>query len=1017
MNSFLKFIFKQKKFALVFTLSVIAVGLVVLQEIRRDMFPSVDFEVMSINTNYSGASPEDVEKNITNVVETSLTNIQGIDNFTSSSREGFSSVIVELSQDISDINQVKSEIRTAMTGLDLPEEAGDPDVLDWNTSQFPILEINIDALNFDYDKARTIVDDMETRLLIIKGVAGVNKRGYLEQELKIILNEEKLNNYQISVDQVINIIQSRNYRFTVGDNNDLNNRKNIVVLTEYENITDMEDVVIKSVFDGTVVRLKDVAKIVLDKSQERDITRVNGTKGFILSINKQLNADVINTVDLVKEKVFELQKSYPKELNIFFTYDQSKEVRNRLKIVTKNGIFGFVLILIVLGIFLSFKTAFWVAISLPVTLLGTVALLGLFGQTINLISLSAMVLVLGIVVDDSIIIAESIYKYRSKGHNIYEATIKGFKRVIMPVITTILTTILAMSSMFLMTGTMGKFVYIIPVVVIFALTFSFLEVSIALPAHLAGIKSEKQKIWFQSFDNWFKNILIKLLSFRYLVVAFFSALFAFSIWFAINNVVFNLFPAKGSSTINGYIQAPSGSSAENTEKFIVKIEDIIKKQGGDNVDYYTSNIGIWFPNESYITVSLIPSSERDISAQEITTAIQQEADKIAGVNSQFNVQRPGPPTGADIDVNLVSANDGQRIAATNRIIKELNLIEGVVNIERNDKLGKARVETILDFEAMSELAIDYMQVYRHLRLIYSGIDVTDVNFGKQKNKVRIYLGDKDYSESFIAKTKILNRQGNLISMSEFSNIKEIQGEPDINHFNGDRSTTITAGVEDGFSTPQEVIKILEDKIDFAKEYSEVRLMVGGGAQETEESIQSFIKALIVSAFGIFLLIMLLFNSWSQPILIILSIPFSFIGVIWAFYFHGQPLSFFSILGTLALVGVIVNDSLVMVNHLNYKQHKQGKTEKPFIWMADAAKDRLRAIILTSLTTLAGLLPLAYGIGGIDYLLQPMVLALGYGLLFGTFMTLILMPCLYSINYDFVNWIKKNKNKISLKMRF
>lgn len=1014
MDNFLKFIFKQKKFAIVFTLSIIIVGFLSLQEIRRDMFPAVDFEVLSIDTNNPGASPEDVEKNITNVVEEALQNIDGIDNFTSFSREGFSSVIVELSQDATNTNQIKSEIRTAMTGLTLPDEVENPKVMDWNTSQFPILQINIDANNYPYDEVRTIVDEMEKSILDVKGVASIVKRGHLDKELQIILNEDKLNQYQISVDQIINAIKFRNYRFTVGDNNDIENLKNIVILTEYENIADLENVVIRSVFDGPVIKLKDVANIVFAKESENTITRVNGTKGFSLEVNKKVEADVITTVDLVKEKTLELKDSYPQKINIFFTYDQSKEVRNRLEIVTKNGIFGLVLILIVLGIFLSFKTAFWVSVSLPVTLLGTVAMLSLFGQTINLLSLSAMILVLGIVVDDSIIIAESIYRYKTEGNNLYNSVIKGFKRVILPVITTILTTIIAMSTMFLMTGTMGKFVYIIPLVVIFALTFSFLEVSIALPAHLVGIKSEKKKFWLKPFENWFEKILVKFLSFRYFVVLFFIALFAFSTWFASNNMNFNLFPAQGSSIINGYIKASSGSSAQNTEKFIAQIEEIIKEQGADDIDYYTSSIGIWFPDESYITVSLIPPGDRKRSAQEITDAIQQEADKITEVTSQFSVLRPGPPIGASIDVNLISNNDQQRNAATNRVIEELNAIEGVANIQRNDKKGKARIETVLDFEAMSELGISYDQVYRHLRLIYSGIDVTNVNFGSEKNVVRIYLGDKNYSESFITETKILNNQGKLISMGEFADVKQIEGEADINHFNGDRANNITAEIGDGFIPPQEAIKIIKDNIDFNSEYPEVRFLENGATLETQTSIESFIKALLVSVFGIFLLIMLLFNSWSQPVLIILAIPFAFIGVIWAFYFHGQPLSFFTMLGSLALIGVIVNDSLVMVNHLNYRL-KENKDKNIFVCIASAAKERLRAIILTSLTTLAGLLPLAYGIGGVDYLLQPMVLALGYGLLFGTFVNLILVPCMYSIHYSINNCFKARKEQIVLKL--
>ena len=1010
MESFLNFFARQKKFALVFTFSVIAVGLLTLQDIRRDMFPAVDFEIMSITTGYPSASPEDVEKGVTDVVESALQNLDGIDSFSSSSREGVSSVIVQLSQEIDDIQTLKADIRSAMSGLSLPDEVDDPRVIDWNTAQFPILQINIDGSQIDYEQAKGITDELEKHLSVIKGVAKVDKKGYLDKELQIRLNADKLNQYQISADQVRNAISSRNARFTVGDNNAGDQRKNIVILTEYQNISEIENVVIKSVFGGPVVRVRDIASIVRGNARETDIIRVNGTKGFVLSVKKQKHADVIRTVDLLRAKVEELQKTYPQELRIFFTHDQSEVVRNRLDIVTKNGIVGLILVLVVLGAFLSFKTAFWVAVSLPVSLLGTVALLGIAGETINLVSLAAMILVLGIVVDDSIIIAESIHHYKVKGNNLYENVVTGFKRVIMPVITTILTSILAMSSMFLMTGTMGKFIYLIPIVVVFALTFSFLEVSLALPAHLAGIKSEKQKTWFQPFESWFENMLVKILAWRYWVVAFFSALFGFSLWFAIVHMPFTLFPSQGSDAIHGFMEAPTGSSSSYTEGLVAQVEDIIIEQAGDDLNYLTSDIGSWFTNQAEITISLIPSSDRERSAQEIVELIYVQVEKIEGIEVHFNVERPGPPTGEDLEINLVSSNNVQRAAAANAVADILDSFDGVDSIERNDKAGKARIETVLDFDAMSELGVDYMQVYRHLRLIYSGLDVTNVRFDEKETSVRIYLGEKDYSEVFIAETKLMNNQGRLIPMSQFSTIREIAGEPDLNHFDGERSVSITASVEDGVSTPQGVMEAVIEQLDIANNYPEVRLISEGGAKEMTESMDSFRNAFIMSIFGVFLLLMLLFNSWSQPMLVISSIPFSLIGVIWAFYFHGETLSFFAVMGSLALIGVIVNDSLVMVSHLNFIKAKKALTENAFNWIAKGSKDRLRAVVLTSLTTLAGVLPLAYGVGGVDYLLQPMVLALGYGLLFGTVMTLILLPCLYSMNYDFINWMGRIKEK-------
>ena len=366
-------------------------------------------------------------------------------------------------------------------------------MVDFNVTEFPVITINIDSTSGNFNQARQITDELEVAISRIKGVAQVDNPSYLDSEIQIKVNPDKLDKYNMSINEVISAISSRNARFTVGGNNQESLEKNIVILSEFQSIDDIKDVVIKSSFDGPVIRLEDIAEVFRGQEEETSITRVNGTKGFVLQVKKQPQADIIRTVKRVRERVAELQKNIPDDINIFYTDDSSEAVANRLEIIIKNGYIGLALVLVVLGVFLSLKTAFWVAVSIPVTLLGTVFGLGLTGNTINLISLSGFILVLGIVVDDSIIIAESIHHYKSKGGDLYKNVVMGLKRVIMPVVTTIISTMLVMSSFFLMSGILGKFIYVLPVVVIFALAISFLEITFALPAHLSTKKVGKQK--------------------------------------------------------------------------------------------------------------------------------------------------------------------------------------------------------------------------------------------------------------------------------------------------------------------------------------------------------------------------------------------------------------------------------------------------------------------------------------------------------------------------------------------
>jgi len=374
---------------------------------------------------------------------------------------------------------------------------------------------------------------------------------------------------------------------------------------------------------------------------------------------------------------------------------------------------------------------------------------------------------------------------------------------------------------------------------------------------------------------------------------------------------------------------------------------------------------------------------------------------------KFSIRRPGPPQGEDVEISLVGNDNVQRKAAADKLEKILLSIKGLDNINRDDEPGKSRVEVVLDFEKMARLEIDFPVVSQYLKTAFTGIDVTDIRDGQNDVNFRIYFGDGKHSQDFISTLKVNNRKGHLIPISQFSSIHEIEGEPDFNHFNGQRSTLLSGSVDDDTTTIGKVMTQALERLDLTNNFPNVRVIGEGGAKETKQSMDSFKSAFIMAIFGIFLLLVLLFNSYTQPLLVLSAIPFSVIGVIWAFFLHGETLSFFAVLGTLALVGVIVNDSLVLVSHLNYLKDKViDKTTSAHEFIVRGAKDRLRAVVLTTLTTLAGVIPLAYGIGGTDYILQPMALSLGYGLLFGTVMTLILLPCLYLINHDFVHWVSR-----------
>jgi multidrug efflux pump subunit AcrB len=325
---------------------------------------------------------------------------------------------------------------------------------------------------------------------------------------------------------------------------------------------------------------------------------------------------------------------------------------------------------------------------------------------------------------------------------------------------------------------------------------------------------------------------------------------------------------------------------------------------------------------------LIPANDREISAKEIIEILKAETKDIEGVSRiNFRTNRGGPSGALDIELSLVGNNDVQRQSAVDQLEKILKSYDGVSDIDRDDDLSNNRIEVLLDYESMARLGVQYQQVYSHLRTIYSGMDVSDVDFDNTSLNVKMYLGDSNYSDDYITKTSIRNNQGRMIPMSQFASVIETPGDPNYKHLNGERVVKVSAAVEDAITTAQSVSQRALDELDLINNFPEIRAIEGGSSLEAKEALSDFSLALGFAVFGIYMLISLLFNSYSQPLLVILSIPFALIGVVWAFFFHSETFSFFVLLGVLALVGVVVNDSLVMISHLNHIKKEIGETHQ------------------------------------------------------------------------------------------
>ncbi len=1016
MKQIFRFFARRHTFALVLTSLIMILGIGTFRTIQRDMFPRVDFGEVVITTRYPGASPEDVELSVTNPIEEEIKEISGIDRFTSYSMENISVIDVVVDMDEGDQAEVVREIREAVNSVtDLPVEVDEaPHITEINSSIFPVIEIGFSGGD-SYRELREFARRFEKKLENLDGVASVNKYGYRDREVRIEVDPDKIREYQVPLRALIGAIQMRNIRSTAGSFESYTNEKNVVTLAQFEDPAEVGDVIIRTSFEGPAVRVSDLARIVDGFEEEKVRSRMNGRPAISFLVNKKESADVIRTADAIRALVEDEKANLPDGVSVQYSDDLSRYVRNRLDVVRSNGLIGLALVLCLLAMFLSIRSAFWVALGIPVTILGTIFLLPAFGQFIDVISMAGMIMVIGIVVDDAIIIAENIHRKRELGLQPLDAAVEGLSEVYSPVVTTILTTFVAFAPMFFMSGIMGAVVYVIPLTISLALFISLLEGTVALPAHLIwgsrrhkkGTKPHMARGWFDPVRRFFRRSIRIVLILRYAVVVFATVSLAVGVWYAVNYMDFILFPTDAADKFYMRIELPRGSSLDATSDKVAEIETLIAALPEGEVDSYVTRVGnqgmyVAGENENWavLSVYLTPFVTRDRIADAIVAELREQTDQLEGFERiVYYIDAGGPPVGDPVTLRVVGNDDHIRAVLADSVVAFLGTLDGVKDIDRNDKLGKDQVELKLDYEKLSRLGLTVADVARNVRVAFDGEIVTNVRYGDEDVEFRVILDEKTRSNPrLLGELLVPNDRNRLIPLKSVMSARTGEASSSIYHFDNERAVRITADVEKEKITPLEATSAVERHFDLRSDYPGTRFEVGGEAQETQKSMDSLITAFFSAAVAIYLILVVLFNSPIQPLLVMSAIPFGVLGVILAFALHGQQLGFTGVMGLIGLSGVVVNDSLVLVNHIN-RLKKERPGDRLIDIVSDGSADRFRAVILTSLTTVAGLLPLAYGIGGSDPFIAPMALAMGFGLLFATPITLALVPSLYLISDD------------------
>lgn len=992
MDGFLRFFASRSFLARVLTAIVLMIGAGSLSVISLQEYPDVAFAEVEITTIYPGASAQDIELNITNKIEKELKIVEGITKYNSTSSDGRSYINVELDESY-DLNKTVRDIQQAVDRVDgLPKDIKNPPIVTQkSTSSLEVMTFGVVGGDGAEDLQR-YSRDLEKQLRGLSGVGNVVMSGFKEREYWVEVDPTKIARYGLAISDVSDAVQSRNLSLSGGLVESWSEDHRIVTITQVASPEELAETIVAILPSGEVVRISDVAMVNDTFERASSLGMINGLPSVLFTVYKGAGADIVGTIDRVKA-LLEKEKvrsngtyAFPISLNL------SDDMDDKFSIVTSNGGVGLLLVLLVLSLILKRRVALWVAVSIPFCILGVIAVIPAFGMSLDSITLAALLLVIGIIVDDSVIVAESIYQEIEGGRSGVDAAVHGTKRVLVPIIASLSTTALVFIPMMFIPGTMGKAISVIPITVISALLFSLFECTFTLPAHLAKSFSESEKEkggtdWFSPVGESYRRIITSCLN-RRKTVASLAVLAMGSGIAASSTLKVDIFPSETARLIEVRTEVEPGTPLERVREANAPLEkSVFGIEGAEALSFHM----VYGSPVSTGLIRLNGYEDRDITASEVA---EQLTEATKGVDSlrfvKFNVDAGGPPPGEPLEVRVISGYQPERNEAVEAVVDWMKRHEALSKVTHNEMLTDPQVKIVPQYDWLARYGLTVSDLAQTLRVAFDGDSVTSTWLGDEEVDIRVILSEQFRGIDKLMTTKIYTPSGEQVSLSRLAKVEHIDAPREILHYGGDRQVVVTAQINEEMTTSSEIsselISALASEVD-----ASVRLEVGGEAESTGETMSGFFVAFPMAIVAIYLVLAIMFSSLTQPLIVMAVIPFAAMSAMVALFVHMEPISLFALVGVLGMTGVVVNNSLVLVNRIN-ELRAEGKSGQDSV--IEASYSRFRPIILTSVTTVVGLIPLAYGLGGTDSYMGPMSLTLGYGLLFSLPVVLIVIPCCY-----------------------
>lgn len=996
-------------------------GLITASKIKQEVFPEFQSDMVTVNVPYPGSSPEEVEQGIILVVEEAIRGLEGIKEITAQASEGRGSVTAELLEDADDqkvYQDIKQEVDRITT---FPLDAEEPEV-SLMMRRREVLDIQLygDVSEWVLCEAAEQVRDS---LLLDPRITQIELEGARDYEVQVLIDQDMLRTYHLTLQEVASRIKAAAVELPGGYVETSGGDVMLRVTERRDWAQEFAAIPIITAENGSTLNLSDVAQV---KDDFQDVSRYatfNGQRAIGVAVYRVGDQTPISVSDAAREAMQRIESQLPPGINWSVRRDMADTYRQRLQLLLKNAFYGLLLVLLTLGLFLEFKLAFWVTMAIPTAFIGSFLFLPALDVTINMMSMFAFIVALGMVVDNAIIVGENVYDHRKKTLTFVDASIKGTREMAIPVAFSILTNIASFIPLLYMPGMIGKAWKAVPLVVIAVFLLSWVEATLVLPTHLAHARRSSQIAiaellheWQQLFSGWFEyfvehvfgSFLKSCIRFRLLTVSVgILILLVVSSYVLSGRIGIILAPRIEADFASVSLRLPYGSPIQRVQEvcdlLVQKAQEVVSENGGDELS--TGIFAEIDEDNIDIRIYLTNPDIRPVSTTRLTELWRQRVGQIPGLESiRFEADRGGLGSGAALTIELSHRDIKVLDKAGERLADILGDFPNVKDIDDGYTPGKDQLNLKIKPEGQS-LGLTASDLARQVRNSFYGAEALRQQRGRNEIRVRVkFPKEQRVSEYDIEQLLIRTPSGKDVPLMQVADVTRGKSYTVIDRRNARRTVRVTANVEP-IDDSSQVIETLEKDVlpQLMNDHPGLSYVWEGNQADMAESFSSLIKGLILALFAIYALLAIPFRDYVQPMIVMMAIPFGVVGAVLGHMMMGYSLSIMSMMGIVALAGVVVNGSLVLIDYANILQR-----EDPSVSVRDAIRlagiRRFRPIMLTTVTTFCGLAPMIFETSRQARFMIPMALSLGYGILFATGVTLVLVPCLYMLLDD----IKKVK---------